>query len=124
MPAIRPALTEVLSKCENVLCAWLFGSHSKGRATEGSDIDVGVLACREPGLDEFLELQGRLQDCLQSDHIDLVVLNSASPTLRYEAVSGELLVSKDQHLMARFVSVTCREYESVVQTLANWPKVS
>jgi predicted nucleotidyltransferase len=124
MPEIRPALTEALARCDNVLCAWLFGSHSTGRATENSDIDIGILVRQELDLQEFLSLQGCLQDALEVDNIDLVVLNSASPTLRFEAINGELLVNRDPDMMARFVSVTCREYESVAQMLAHWPMVS
>jgi hypothetical protein len=60
MPEIRPTLIEVLEKCDNALCARLFGSQATGRATKA-------------------------------------------------------LTS---------MSESCREYESVVQTLAHWPKVS
>ena len=124
MPEIRPILTEALAGMDNVLCAWLFGSHASGRATDRSDVDIGILVRREPDTQEFLNLQGRLQDALEMDEVDLVVLNSASPTLRFEAIKGELLLNRDPGLMAWFVSVTCREYESVVQTLTHWPKAS
>ncbi len=72
---------------------------------------------------DFLALQGALQDATASDQIDLIDLNSASPTLRFEAISGTLLLKRDDQEMAEFVSVTSREYESAFQILTNWPKI-
>ncbi|OLC52258.1 MAG: hypothetical protein AUH43_00485 [Acidobacteria bacterium 13_1_40CM_65_14] len=70
-----------------VTAAYLFGSHAEGRAHRESDIDVAVLLDRarypdEPSRFEVrLRLIGALGGALKSNHVDLVVLNDAPPSL-------------------------------------------
>ena len=63
-----------------------------------------------------LDLLGRLQDALGLDEVDLVVLNDANPILRFEAVSGRRLFTRDLLALAEFVSLTAREYEDEMAT--------
>lgn len=76
-----------------------------------SDVDVGVLFTVKPGLDRHLEVMGLVMDAVRRDRVDLVILNDAHVVLRFEAVSGRLLVSRDDGERASFVSLTAREYE-------------
>ncbi len=95
----------------DVIAAWAFGSAQTGRVGKNSDLDVGVLFALTPSLDELADLRKELQQALQVDDIDLVVLNEASPILRFEVTSGRLLFRRDMAKLAEFVSLTAREYE-------------
>jgi len=93
-----------------VISAYLFGSMAENRTTPMSDTDIAVL------IDDALiskedfpygydaHLTGRLMGVLRNNKIDLVVLNEASPVLRYRILSrgGESFVetpsSKDRPL--------------------------
>jgi predicted nucleotidyltransferase len=95
----------------DVIAAWAFGSAQTGRVGASSDLDVGVLFALSPSLDELADLRRELQQALQVDDIDLVVLNEASPILRFEVTCGRLLLCRDMAKLAEFVSLTAREYE-------------
>lgn len=105
------ALERLLAGRPNIVAAWAFGSGRDGRIAAGSDLDLGLLFAAPPTLDDLLELREQLQQALQFDNVDLVVLNGASPILRFEAVSGRLLFARDREQVAGFVSLTAREYE-------------
>jgi predicted nucleotidyltransferase len=72
---------------DRVISVYVFGSHAEGRIHHESDIDVAVLLDRdrypdEPGrFDARLRLIGAVGSALQSDQVDLVVLNDAPPGL-------------------------------------------
>ena len=106
-----------LSKNDNVVAAWIFGSTIEGTVRPGSDIDMGVLFAVMPSVDELTGLRAALQDALAFDEIDLVVLNEASPILRFEAISGRPVYVTDRENCASFVSLTAREYED---EMAQW----
>jgi predicted nucleotidyltransferase len=104
-------IESVLAATTNVIAAWAFGSAQNGQINLGSDIDIGVLFASLPTLDEQIDLLTNLQQTLQTDNIDLVVLNNANPILRFEAVSGRPVYCRDDGQRAEFVSLTAREYE-------------
>ena len=61
---------------------WLFGSHARGEAVRGSDIDVAVLAL-EPLPAGLLEgIREALENSQVLFPVDLVDLGSAGPELR------------------------------------------
>lgn len=61
---------------------WLFGSHARGAAVRGSDIDIAVLAL-EPLPDGLLEeVRQALEDSQVLFSVDLVDLSTAEPELR------------------------------------------
>lgn len=108
---------DCLAASGNLTAAWHFGSTAKGSLRPGADIDIGVLFVRKPSLDELADLRSALQTALDYDDIDLVVLNDASPILRFEAVSGRPVYTADMEARAAFVSLTAREYED---EMAQW----
>jgi predicted nucleotidyltransferase len=96
--------------CASVVSAYLFGSHSEGRAHRESDVDIGVLFDRRalPGVrdrfQEALRRSAHLQAALGTRHIDLVVLNDAPPGLGRAVVSrGRRLVCSDEEADHAFV---------------------
>lgn len=59
----------------------IFGSHVRGEAREGSDIDMLVEVPRGTGLFGFVELQRELEHVLKKK-VDLVTFKSIHPLLR------------------------------------------
>ncbi len=95
----------------NVDSAYLFGSYSKGNETLASDLDIGVFFNTKPNIVQLGALRADLQTELHFENIDLVVLNNASPILRFEAVTGQKIFSRDKSKEAELLSLAAREYE-------------
>jgi predicted nucleotidyltransferase len=108
------SLRPIWETTPDVLGAWAFGSARDGQLRDGGDVDVGILMANPPTFDDQLALLGRLQDALALDEVDLVVLNDAHVILRFEAVSGRRLFTRDLSALAEFVSLTAREYEDAM----------
>jgi hypothetical protein len=70
-----------------VVSAYLFGSVAEGRAHRESDVDVGVLldralfASAQERMDVRISLGSELVDVLDTNDVDLVILNDAPPEL-------------------------------------------
>ena len=81
------------------MSACLFGSHAEGRAHRESNIDIGVLLDREiyatarERFDARLSLIGELRSFLESNEVDLVILNDAPPELAARIVTEGIRVS-------------------------------
>lgn len=103
-----------------IVGAWLFGSAQDGEARDGGDVDIGVLFDEKPGLDALAVCRARLQKILQFDAVDLVILNGASPILRFEALCGKLVYCADEDRYAEFASLTAREYEDEMAMCGKW----
>jgi len=93
-------LSHALAPREEILEAYLFGSHARGQAGSNSDIDVAVYidkAVADEGPWGYpAELTTHLMAALGSDDVDVVVLNQA-PILLYHRVlrDGVRLLSRD-----------------------------
>jgi predicted nucleotidyltransferase len=80
-------LVEYLDSQEDVLLAYLFGSVVSGRSNPMSDVDLAVLVQRQPDPRSLLERQLSLSLGVAQyagREVDLVLLNQASPLMRYE----------------------------------------
>jgi predicted nucleotidyltransferase len=88
-------LKEVLEKDENILFAYLYGSYVHKLQHLESDIDVGVYL-RRANMDGYLrkekELTGNLIAMLQTDKIDLRVINTAPFLLQYQIIKEGMLI--------------------------------
>lgn len=115
----RQRLADCLATDPNVLAAYHFGSSRQGCIRAGADVDIGVLFYRAPSLDELATLREAVQSVLVFDDVDLVVLNNASPILRFEAISGRSVYTADPEARATFDSLTAREYED---EMAQWQR--
>ena len=105
------AVADTLAHAPNVVAAWAFGSASGGNLRPGGDVDVAILFDELPTLEERADLRADLQEALGIDDIDLVTLNTASPLLRFEAVSGQRILCRNAQDCAAFVSLAAREVE-------------
>ena len=102
-----------------VRLAYLFGSQATRRTHPGSDIDIAVLLGESLTPDERfaerLRLLGDLSRIFGTDHVDLVMLNEASPLLAYEALRhGVLLYCADAQMRIEFQVRTLRAYEDTM----------
>ena len=93
-------LTSALEEREEILEAYLFGSHACGQAHPNSDIDVAVYidkARAEAGPFGYqAELTTHLMDALGMNAVDVVVLNTAPPLLYHRVLrDGVRLLSRD-----------------------------
>jgi len=108
---IPKALT-YLQSMPDILFAYLFGSFGKGKHFPLSDVDIAVYL-KEP-LDvpeKKMEILGALIDILQTDEIDLVVLNNAPLPLRMRILeSKKVVVDHEPFLRHHYESLTMREY--------------
>jgi uncharacterized protein len=109
---LLPKAVEYLRSDEDVVFAYLFGSLAKGKAGPLSDVDIAVYCREDVSLaDKKLELLGNLVETLNTDEIDLVLLNKAPLTLRMKILEHrKIVVDKAPFLRHRYESLTMREY--------------
>jgi len=93
----------------------LFGSHAKGRARPGSDVDLAVRAITRPWGDWQWELavEAALATAVKTEggEVEVAFLNGASSLLMFEvACSGQVLYEKDRGVFSDFKSYAARRY--------------
>ncbi len=97
---------------DEIVAVYLFGSLVGPGLSEESDIDIGLLYQdgTQPGFEEQLILQDDLTQLLQRE-VDLVVLNQASPILRYQVLKhGICILKHDPSKVCSFFVTTLNEY--------------
>ncbi len=105
-------IVKVLKDCDEVIFAYLFGSHARGEAGKLSDVDVAVYL--DPSLpqdamwDTFLDIASRLS--FRDVKVDVVLLNTAGYRLAFEVLKGRLLFSRDERVRKEFIYRTLRTY--------------
>lgn len=110
MPNDLQSAGQAIAGDPRVLAVWGFGSQARGEAGAASDLDLAVLLDREISLADELRLRSRVTEALRRDDVDLVVLNSAPPLLRYEVVAaGRRLFARDEEAADRFEERAMRE---------------
>jgi predicted nucleotidyltransferase len=98
-----------------VRVAYLFGSYAKKAALPTSDIDIAVLFGEEIDRSQYLELSAlltaELMKILKRNDVDVVVLNTAFPLLRYKVFAdGEIIFSESEKDRVRFEVKAMRDY--------------
>ncbi|MEW5954257.1 MAG: nucleotidyltransferase domain-containing protein [Bacillota bacterium] len=110
-----PLLIEKLKTDENIVAVYLFGSYAESKQTPVSDIDLAVLLDRDfpPGryFEKKLELLSIITQLLNTDEVDLAILNQSPLALSYRVLSkGRLLYEKENGKGQR-VSFQVRTYD-------------
>lgn len=94
-------LNEFFRKVDYVELAYLFGSRAKGKQGPLSDIDIGVYLSenlsKKERFEKRLELIASLCTLLQTNKVDLVVMNDATPVLNFEIIEPNCLVFEKDH---------------------------
>lgn len=107
-----PEAIQYLNSLEIVQFAYLFGSLASGRHGPFSDVDVAVhLDETAVGPETKLEILGNLMDTLETDDIDLVILNRTSLPIKMNVIkSRRVILDKFPFARHLFESKTMREY--------------
>ena len=109
---LLPKAKVYLNGHPKVIFAYLFGSLAKGKPTPLSDVDIAVYLSEESdAIQVKMELLGKLMELLETDEIDLTILNTASLPLTARGIENKiLLVDKKPFLRHSFESLILREY--------------
>jgi predicted nucleotidyltransferase len=103
---------DYLKSNPKVVFSYLFGSLARRPPSPLSDVDIAVYL--ETGADfskSKLEILGELMDILQTDDIDMVILNTADIPLVMNIIkTKKILVDKDPFARHRFESLIMRKY--------------
>ena len=99
-PHLIERLAEVLDPREEILEAYLFGSHAKGQAQPHSDIDVAVYINEVRAGDGAYGYRASLTTDLMAglgfNDVDVVVLNRAPPLLYHRVLrDGVRVLARD-----------------------------
>lgn len=95
-----------------VLFAYLFGSLAKDKFTPLSDIDIAIYLLDEINIgQEKMDILGKFIDLLETDELDLVILNTASLPLKARIVRNKkVIMDKEPFVRHKFESLVLREY--------------
>ncbi len=110
---VRTAIKRSLEGVDTVIFAYLFGSQASKTARPSSDIDVAVFLKKEGTdfVEEKLRIIGRLTEQLQTDAIDVVILNTAPTSLLGRILAKrEVLIDREPFRRHAFESLALRQY--------------
>jgi len=109
---LLPEAVDFLRSHPRVIFSYLFGSLARKKQSPLSDVDIAVYLKPGTNFAEYkLEILGELMDILQTDEIDLVILNTADIPLVMNIVKAkEIIVDNDPFERHRFESLTMRKY--------------
>ena len=110
--SLIPQVTAYLKSNSHIIFAYLFGSLAKGKQQPLSDVDIAVYLKQGANVVECkLAVLGRLIDILQTDEIDLVVLNAVNLPLVINVLkSKKIIVDKEPFIRHIFESLAMRKY--------------
>lgn len=92
--------------------AFLMGSYAKGTARKDSDVDVAVLFSSTPSSSDILDLNLRLS-VVSKKEVDLVVLNTAGPIIKMQALKTGIIIYRTNHTYEDFFTRTLCEYDDL-----------
>lgn len=85
-------LKKFFSQQEHVKLAYLYGSTAKGKEGKLSDVDIAVFLDESLNKKERFDLQlkfiSELTGILKTDRVDLVIMNDAPLSLKYEIIKA------------------------------------
>jgi predicted nucleotidyltransferase len=109
---LLPHAQDYLRARKDVLFAYLFGSLARRKPSYLSDVDIAVYLSKDADIPERkMEILGKLTELLETDEIDLVILNYAPLTLRIKILeTKKVIVDNAPFLRHDYESLTMREY--------------
>ncbi len=109
----------LLSKAEaylksrsDVVFAYLFGGLAKKRPMPLSDVDIAIYLLEGVDIvEKRMEILGKLMMLLETDEIDLVILNTAPLILKMKILENKkVIVDNNPFLRYSYESLTMRKY--------------
>ncbi|MFO8034354.1 MAG: nucleotidyltransferase domain-containing protein [Candidatus Bipolaricaulota bacterium] len=116
---LKRVLREYFRGREEVIAVYLFGSLTRGSTHGLSDVDVAVLVesdqrASQEAAEPFgykAAVVGGVTSVLQTDRVDVVILNEAPPLLAHEVIrEGEILLSTDEAARLAFEEAVKKRY--------------
>lgn len=93
-----------------VLIAYIFGSIMRSEEKGFSDVDLAVLT-EDLSPEEFIDLANGMATILDTERVDITLLNSASPIFKYKVISeGEAFYYVDIKDKEEFELFSLKEY--------------
>jgi uncharacterized protein len=103
-------LSETLKDEPNIIFMYLFGGLLNKRPNPLSDVDIAVYLKSTKNFD-YLDAFSRITDMLDTDEVDLVVLNNTPISLAGRILQNrKVLIDNNPFLRHRYESLTLREY--------------
>jgi predicted nucleotidyltransferase len=108
---MNKAVNYLCSKTD-VLFAYLFGSLARGKPLPLSDVDIAIYLSEGANiLQAKMDILGKLIEILETDEIDLVILNKAPLTLKMKILENKKVIADNSpFLRHRYESLTMRQY--------------
>lgn len=105
-------LSKMMETFATVEFAYLFGSSADGTHAPLSDIDIAVYFKEGCDLSQLkMDLLGRINHFLETDEVDLVVLNTAPISIAGRVLlKRKLLYCRNDFLRHRFESLSLRKF--------------
>lgn len=111
---LEKKLRDFFSGVEGVKVAYLFGSTVRGEANSLSDIDVAVLFddafLQKEEFGFQLDLISKLTGLLNTNNVDLVVLNNSPLLLAYNIIRDGIILKSDEFLRVKFETKIMSRY--------------
>lgn len=108
---------DILAQYENIVFAYIFGSYVQGKMRKDSDIDIAIYTEEKMDVDTYLEIKLILTEACKRE-VDLVILNDATPLLKYEIYKNNILLfSRDKTIETGYKVKTLFEYNDIKRYL-------
>jgi predicted nucleotidyltransferase len=117
--ALKDELSTILPGLEGVCLVYLFGSQVEGNLGPMSDFDLAVLVDRAvDGRRVQARLAHELARALQTDRVDVVLLNRASIELAYAIIAqGKVLYEQDVATRVEYEATVLSRYGDFLPVL-------
>lgn len=108
-------LVKFLEGQDEVIAAYVFGSHASDKITPLSDFDLALLIDNtvppEKYFDFRITFRSRNGFPRLEGELDLVILNETPPLLTYEIIrKGKLIYCKDKHRLVLYIARAIQRY--------------
>jgi len=111
LPEEMAAVKNYFTERNDVAFAYLFGSKARGTGGPLSDIDIAIYLTEGPFSEKRIEILGDLIDILRTDDIDLILLNTASESLKARVIRNRVILADNLPFTRHcFESQTMRAY--------------
>ena len=104
------SLTPLFIADPNIIFAYLFGGLLRERRNLLSDVDIALFV-KDINELNYIDLFGTIADTLETEEVDLVILNNAPLSLTGRILGNrKVLIDKDPFLRHRYESLVLREF--------------
>jgi predicted nucleotidyltransferase len=108
---------DILLRHNNIIFAYIFGSYAQNKARADSDVDIAIYLDTAMDVETYLEIKVRLAEVCKRE-VDLIILNEATPFLRYEVYRNNILLfSRDKACETQYIVKTLFEYSDMKKYL-------